>query len=81
MALLKKKLEMYFVPEEASQPSEVMSGSWWWHLGRLMLLPPPLRLFLFLTPAQVKHLGVALFERQSGQERPRAWEASQVLLP
>ena len=81
MALLKKKLEMYSAPEEASQPSEVMSGSWWWHLGRLMLLLLHLWLFSSLTPAQVKHLGVALFERLSGQERPRAWEASQVLLP
>ena len=80
MAFL-KKLETYSVPEEVNQPSEVMSGSWWWRLGRLMLLPPPLRLSSFLTPAQVKHLGLDLFERQSGQERPRAWEASQVLLP
>ena len=81
MALLKKKLEMYSAPEEASQPSEVMFGSWWWHLGRLMLSLLHLQLFLSLTPAQVRHLGVALFERQSGQESPRVWEASQVPLP
>ena len=76
-----KKLETYPTLEEANQPSEVMSGSWWWRLGRLMLLLPPLRLSSFLTPARVIYLGVAPFERQSGQERPRAWEASQFLLP
>ena len=76
-----KKLEMYLALEEANQPSEVMSGSWWWRLGRLMLLLPPLRLSSFLTPARAMYLGVPLFERQSGQERPRAWEALQVLLP
>ena len=80
MAFL-KKLEMYSAPEEANQSSEVKSGSWWWRLGRLMLLPPPLRLSSFLTLAQVKHLGLDLFERQSGQERSRAWEDLQVLLP
>ena len=72
---------MYLALEEGNQPSEVMSGSWWWRLGQLTLLLPPLRLSSFLTPAQVMYLGVAPLERQSGQERPRAWEASQVLLP
>ena len=80
MAFL-KKLETYSAPEEVNQPSKVMSGSWWWRLGRLMLLLFPLQPSLFPTPARVIDLVVVPIEQQIGQERPQVMEAWRVRHP